>query len=82
VDTSRKQQLYQRDLLLQKISADTDRILRMRRDTASLQMQRKEANMQASMQRQKMIETMERLQQTNKFDKIASGEITLSSLMR
>ena len=38
--------------------------------------------MQASQQRQKMVETMDRLQQAKKFDKIASGEVTLESLIR
>eukprot|EP00892_Ulva_mutabilis_P002008 jgi/Ulvmu1/11808/UM080_0019.1 len=81
VDTSRKQQLYSRETLLNKIKTQTDRVLQMRREAASLQIQRKEANMQAAMQRQKMVETMDRLQQANKFHKIASGEATLNSLM-
>lgn len=62
VDTSRKAQLYQREQLLHKIEAETERVVGMQRSRAALQMQRKEANMQAAMQRQKMVETMDKLQ--------------------
>jgi hypothetical protein len=82
VDTHRKQQLYQREQLLHKIMSETDRVLTMQRDRAALQTQRKEANMQAGQARQKMVATMDRLQQAKKFDKIASGEITIESLIR
>lgn len=109
VDTSRKQQLYQREQLLHKIMSETDRVLTMQRERSALQMQRKEANMQArplcvrvsvctaqqasgqssgpahvqaAQARQKMVDKMDKLQQAKKFDKIASGEITLDSLMR
>lgn len=82
VDTHRKQQLYQREQLLHKIMSETDRVLAMQRDRAALQTQRKEANMQAAQARQKMVATMDRLQQAKKFDKIASGEVTIESLIR
>lgn len=76
------QDFYQREQLLQKIMAETDRVMTMQRDRAALQRQRREANMVASLQRQKMVETMDRLQQAKKFDKIASGEVTLEALVR
>jgi hypothetical protein len=82
VDTSRKQQLYQREQLLHKIEAETERVLSMQCSRAALQMQRKEANMQAALQRQKMVERMDRLQQAKKFDKIASGQVSIESLLR
>ena len=82
VDTHRKQQLYQREQLLHRIQGETERIMGMQRDRRRLQMQRKEANMQASMARQAMVENMERLQQAKQFDKIATGELTLQSLMK
>ena len=76
------QDFYQREQLLQTIMVETDRVMTMQRDRAALQRQRREANMVASQQRQKMVETMDRLQQAKKFDKIASGEVTLESLVR
>lgn len=82
VDTSRKAQLYQREQLLHKIEAETERVMGMQRGRAAVQMQRKEANMQAAMQRQQMQETMDKLQQAKKFDKIASGEVSIESLVR
>lgn len=81
VDTNRKQQLYHREQMLHKIQSETDRIMQMQRDRAHLQQQRKEANMQAALQRQKMVETMDKLQQAKKFDQIASGQITIDSLL-
>jgi hypothetical protein len=82
VDTSRKQQLYQREQLLHKIEAETTRMMSMQCSRAALQMQRKEANMQAAMQRQKMMERMDRLQQAKKFDKIVSGTINIEALLK
>lgn len=81
VDTNRKQQLYHREQMLQKIQAETDRIMQMQRDRTRLQQQRKEANMQAAIARQKMVETMDKLQQAKKFDQIATGQITIDSLL-
>ena len=80
VDTNRKQQLYAREVLLQKITMQTERVMQLRRDAAALQMQRKAANMHAAVQRQQMVEAMDRLQQANKFDKIASGESSIQAL--
>ena len=80
VDTNRKQRLYAREVLLQKITMQTERVLQLRRDAAALQMQRKAANMDAAVQRQKMVEAMERLQQANKFDKISSGETSIHAM--
>lgn len=82
VDTNRKQQLYGRERLLAKIETETERVQRMQRERAALQRQRREANMDAALQRQRMVEKMERLQQAKKFDKIASGQVSLEALMR
>jgi hypothetical protein len=79
---NRKQDYYHREQLLHKIMSETDRVMGMQRSRAALQRQRREANMQASQARQKMVDTMDRLQQAKKFDKIASGEVSLESLMR
>lgn len=79
---NRKQDFYQREQLLHRIVGETDRVMGMQRSKAALQRERREANMQASQARQKMVDTMDRLQQAKKFDKIASGEMTLESLMR
>ena len=73
VDTNRKQQLYAREVLHQKIATETERVLQLRRDAEALHMQRKVANMHAAVQRQKMVEAMDRLQQTNKLGSTALG---------
>ena len=47
VSENRKQDFYAREQLLQKIMAETDRVMSMQRSRAALQRQRREANMQA-----------------------------------
>ena len=44
---NRKKDFYHREQLLQKIMAETDRVMTMLRDQAALQRQRRDANMQA-----------------------------------
>ena len=64
VEEMKRRQLYQRDLLLQRIENETQRTYEMKASKADLQEQRRNANMQASFERQRLMESIERLQVT------------------
>lgn len=57
-----RRQLYQRDLLLQRIEEQTRRTFSMKASRADLQEQRRNANMKASFERQQLMQSIERLQ--------------------
>ena len=58
----KRRQLYQRDLLLQRIENETHKTLSMKATRADLQEQRRNANMHASFERQQLMQSIERLQ--------------------
>ena len=58
----RRRQLYQRDLLLQRIENETQKTFQMKTSRADLQEQRRAANMHASFERQQLMQSIEKLQ--------------------
>ncbi|KAK9809663.1 hypothetical protein WJX73_001851 [Symbiochloris irregularis] len=83
VEEMQRKQLYQREMLLQRIAQDTEKTFSMKESRAELQEARRRANMQSSFERQNLMQSIERLQATKKLSKFVGGDgsVNLGALM-
>lgn len=73
VEAMKRRDTYQRNQLLHKIQAETEKAHDLLDQRSHLQQQRKMANMSASFQRQKLLQSMEKLQHTKNWQSLSQG---------
>lgn len=73
VASMKRMRAYQKEKMLGKIQADTQKALRLKAEKQQLQEERKQQNMIASHQKQKLMETMERMKTSKGWAALSKG---------
>ena len=73
VTSMKRMRAYQKEKMLGKIQADTQKVLRLKAEKQQLQEERKQQNMIASHQKQKLMETMERMKTSKGWAALSKG---------